>query len=414
MRVLLIAPYYDKSSVGESWSTYKWVEGISQRHETTVLTTHKESWKPEDSPTEAHQVINWRDPSLPNYLEMFNRGAKPTYFLFYRRAKNWIKDYLSTGETFDIAHQINPLALRYPSPLSHFDIPYLIGPLAGSLPTPLALRKRKTSEPSYRKFRAIDSFRLRYDPWLKNAYRNAACVLGVAPYVKELLSHCSIKRIEYMSETGVEKVTDTPKSFDPSKEKLRLLFVGRIIATKGILDAIEAVAKVKNRIAVEFNILGDGELLQECRKRVVELGLEPIVHFHGRVSRQEVGLWYERSHVFLFPSYREPSGNVVLEALGAGLPVITTTEGGPGYVVQESCGQRIDPDLPSAFAQGIAGAIERFLYESAEVARQSQAALVRVEEIGRWKNKIDRLMRFYTQLSRGRATMPLEAEKQSL
>jgi len=399
MRVLLIAPYYDKNVPGESWSTYKWIEGISQFHETTVLTTHRESWRTEASPTAAKQVVNWRDPNLPSFLELFNRGAKPTYFLFYRRARAWIAQALRNGERFDVAHQINPLALRYPSPLASFDIPYFMGPLAGSLPTPPALANRKTAEPFYRKLRAVDTLRLRYDPCLKKTYRKAACILGVAPYVKHLLASCSIRQIEYMSETGVERVAKQSKQFDPSKEKLRLLFVGRIIATKGILDAIEAVGRVKDRKAIEFNVFGDGELLQTCKARAAELRLESIVHFHGRVPRKEVDWWYQQSHVFLFPSYREPSGNVVLESLGSGLPVITTTEGGPGYVVDESCGLRVEPAEPGAFAQNLAESIERFLYFPHQVQALSQGALERADALGLWERKIDRLMSLYADLT---------------
>ena len=68
LNVLLIAPYYDKNVAGESWSTFKWIEGISKRHNVTVLTTHKKGWDPATSPTHANEIINWPFSSLPASL----------------------------------------------------------------------------------------------------------------------------------------------------------------------------------------------------------------------------------------------------------------------------------------------------------------------------------------------------------
>ena len=136
MRLLLIAPYFDRQTPGESWSTYKWVQGLSAAHDTTVLTQHRAGWKQEESPVAATRIVNWTEPKFPGMNGRIAWELKPSYVPFYHRARQWIKAALRAGEKFDLVHQINPLALRYPSPAAGLGIPYVLGPLAGSLPTP--------------------------------------------------------------------------------------------------------------------------------------------------------------------------------------------------------------------------------------------------------------------------------------
>lgn len=397
MRILLIAPYLDRKTPGESWSTFKWVEGISRRFPTTVLTQHRPGWDAAASGISAERLVNWSD---PRWLPISGRLAwelKPTYPLFYLRARRWIKAALASGERFDVVHQINPLAMRYPSPARGLGLRYIVGPLAGSLPTPGAFQNRERHW--YRKLRNLDGLRLRHDPWLRDTYAGAAAVLGVAPYVEEFLRPCNLRRFELMAETGVEEVQTEPKR--RSAGPLRLIFVGRLIRTKGILEAIEAVARVAASVPVTLDIVGEGELMPECRAAVARHRLENKVTLQGRLPKTEVFRRYAAADAFLFPSYREPSGNVVFEAMSHGLPVIATTVGGPGYVVREDCGFRCDPTSTEFVAQ-LADAIRTLAASPENFLEMSRAALARMREIALWPNKLDRLAELYAELTGSR------------
>ena len=398
MRVLLIAPYYDKNVPGESWSTFKWVEGVCKRHECTILTTHHKGWNSDDSPTGAKNIVNWTDPKLPKTFARLSRELKPTYPLFYVRARRWLKKALKAGDRFDLVHQINPLALRYPCPAHGLDLNYIIGPLAGSLQTPEGFRSESNDKKWYRKLRSIDHLRFKYDPWLRKSYSQAKLILGVAPYVGELLAPANIKNFAIESETGVEKIEGSPKASPKAGEPLRLLFAGRIIRTKGVIDAIRAVAIASKTCNVVFDILGDGDMFDECKAEAKKLKVTEIVHFHGRVTRQAVNEWYQKAHVFLFPSFREPSGNVVFEALGNGLPVITSTLGGPGYVVTNECGIRISPESPKQYSEKLSEAIAHFHKSIDLLPQYSEAALTRMSELALWEAKSAKLDTIYRSL----------------
>lgn len=406
MRVLLLAPHYDQNTPGESWSTYKWIQGISQDFETTVLTTHKRSWSAKDSPTNAKEIVNWVDPTLPSIAKRLEWELKPTYLLYYFRARRWLKKAQALGRNFEIIHQINPLALRYPSPAYDSQAPLVIGPLAGSLQTPQGFQSDCKDRQWYRKLRTLDSFRLRNDPYLRRSYRNASLILGVAPYVENLLSSIGLKKFSLESETGVESVASNPKSPPTAGETLKLLFVGRLIRTKGVIDAIRAIGRLPDPTRVEFNILGDGDLRDECEQTVRRLGLSQTIHFHGKVPRKAVDKWYNTAHVFLFPSFREPSGNVIFEAMSHGLPIITAANGGPGYVVNNECGYLVVPTEPNDYSMQIANCIARILESPEEITRLSQKTLKRIESLALWKHKWNNIREHYLALEGGTGKKP--------
>lgn len=398
LSILLIAPYFDRNVPGESWSTYKWVEGISEFCDTTVLTCHRSGWDQNKSPTVAKRIANWTDPNVPCLRGRIAWELKPGYFFFYPKARQWIRNVLNNGESFDLAHQVNPLALRYPSPLCGMGLPYLIGPLAGSLETPQGFGEVAREKLWFRKLRGLDRVRLAYDPWLKKTYSDASAVIGVAPYVRELLEPCAPARFEIMAETGVEAVAVEPKKAPRAGEPLRLLFVGRIIRTKGILDAIRALALCIDKIHFHFDVVGEGDLLEACKLEAKHLGIADLVTFHGRRSRDEVFEYYRQSHVFLFPSFREPSGNVVFEAMSQGLPVITSNLGGPGYVVDDSCGLRVEPVNPDSYAAALAEAILHLAKNPEKIPILSDGALRRMSNLALWPQKIELLVELYHEL----------------
>jgi glycosyltransferase involved in cell wall biosynthesis len=405
-KVLLIAPYFDRNQPGESWSTYQWVAGISAYCEVTVLTCHKPGWEPAGSPTGAAQLVEWSEARLPGMRGRLAWELKPGYGIFYFQARRWIKEARRRGEHFDLVHQINPLALRYPSPAHDLGIPWIVGPLAGSLPTPPELAAASRERVWFRKLRGLDQLRLRRDPWLRATYAKAAAVIGVAPYVGELLASCPPARFEIMAETGVEVVAEVAKVPPAPGSPLRLLFVGRIIRTKGILDAIRAIAKVGRRGLVRLDVVGDGDLLEACRREAATLGLADQVTFHGRLSRSEVFDFYGRSHVFLFPSFREPSGNVVFEAMSQGLPVIACDYGGPGYVVDSSCGLKVAPSHPDDFASQLAERIVLLANQPDLFAALSAGALKRMRKIALWPTKIEAMLELYEDLIAPKMAVP--------
>ncbi len=120
----------------------------------------------------------------------------------------------------------------------------------------------------------------------------------------------------------------------------------------------------------------------------------------GHVPKSEVFDLYAESDIFLFPSYREPSGNVVVESMSFGLPVITPTVGGPGHVVSDKCGIRVPPQAPRRFESELARAIQVLGTDRVLAQRMGPAARDYVERVALWPKKIDWMCNLYNDLQR--------------
>ena len=322
---------------------------------------------------------------------------KPGYVAFYARCRRWIKAALRRDEHFDLAHQIIPLALRYPSPAVGFPMPYLLGPVGGGLDDPEGFHGDTDRAPWYVGLRNIDAWRLRHDPMMRRTYDEAACVLGIAPYVADALSSRRVRRFEVMSDTGIVELPE-PVDRRGRSGAVRLLYVGRIVRTKGLRDAIRALALVPASKSVTLDVVGDGFDREPCVALAAELGVTDRVTFHGRVPRARVDDFYRSADVFVFPSYREPGGNVVWEAMGYGLPVVVADRGGPGESVDDASGFRIHPRTPDQFAADIAAALTRLVDEPDLRSQMGAAARTRVAGLALWDLKIERLEGWYAEI----------------
>ena len=131
-QVLLIAPTCDGDDVGEAWVAFQWASRLARRHDVTVLTYHKRGKRTAAEQLPGVRVIEWIEPPLLGRAERLNSLLKPGYLPFYWRARRWIRAALAAGEHFDVAHQVSPVAMRYPSPAIGLGIPVVIGPTGES------------------------------------------------------------------------------------------------------------------------------------------------------------------------------------------------------------------------------------------------------------------------------------------
>ena len=386
--VLLITSACDREDVGEAWVGYQWVSRLAARHDVTLLTMRQRDKPHPGEQVPNARVVEWTDAKVFARNARLNSLLKPGYVPFYRGARRWIRAAQARGERFDVVHQLLPVAMRYPSPATGLGIPYLIGPVGGSLENPPGFED--DTAPWFMRLRGLDRLRMQRDPLLRRSYERADCVLGIAPYVEEYLEGLSLRRLEIMSETGL---VDLPTPGEPraSDGTVRLLYVGRLVRSKGLRDAIRALGRLTSSAPVVLDVVGEGFDQEACEALVAELGLGDRVTFHGWQPRERVEGFYRQADVFVFPSYREPGGNVTFEAMGYELPLIVTDLGGPGNVVDDSCGIRVHPNDPEQFANDLAAAISRLVDDPELRTRLGAAARRRVGEIAVWDRKIELL-----------------------
>jgi glycosyltransferase involved in cell wall biosynthesis len=299
---------------------------------------------------------------------------------------------MAAGERFDIGHQPVPVAMRYPSPLAELGIPYVMGPVGGSLESPPGFSVDEGTMPWYVSLRGVDRALLAV-PWLRRTYSDAACVTGIAPYVAEHLRTVPLRRFTVLSETALEALPEVVERGGRAGP-LRLLYVGRLVRTKGTREAIRALDRLRD-LDLRLDVVGDGFDRAACEELSRTLGLMDRVVFHGRLPRSAIDDFYRRADVFVFPSYREPGGNVAYEAMGFGLPVVVCDRGGPGAAVDDTSGIRVSATSPEQLASDVADAIRRLAVDPALRASLGAGARVRVSEVGLWDRKLDLMDKIY-------------------
>lgn len=137
-----------------------------------------------------------------------------------------------------------------------------------------------------------------------------------------------------------------------------LLFIGRLSWEKGLdrlIAALEHVPDVKLVVA--------GSASDEAfRKRLDALAAEhhvvERVRFVGSVRGNAKAWLLDNATMLVLPSYAESFGNVVLEAMAAGCPVVVTPEVGAAEVVRDSGAGAVVPGEPQALAAGIRNLLE--------------------------------------------------------
>jgi glycosyltransferase involved in cell wall biosynthesis len=394
LRVLIIAPYLDGSDVGESFTACKLLAEMSRHARLTVLAFECRKGPPLAQQLPLAEVVTFAAPGWTRWNERIAALAKPDVPVLHRRALRWIRAALASGRRFDLAHQLLPRAPRYATPLAGLDIPYLIGPVGGALPTPDAFRAEAGSAPWFTRLRDIDALRFRYDPWLRRSYGRAAIVLGVAPYMREILGAMPMRRFEPFLGIGVEDLApEVARQEEPGR--LALLHVGRAVRTKGLRDTVRALALIRDLPGVTLTSVGDGEEIAICRAEAERLGLADRVRFLGRLPRPEIEALYRDSDALVFPSFRESMGGVLYEAMRWGLPAITVDCGGPGWIVDERSGIKVPLSSPEVMPGDLAGAIRRLAADPALRRRLGAGARAKLAAEALWKSKALHMLSLY-------------------
>jgi len=113
------------------------------------------------------------------------------------------------------------------------------------------------------------------------------------------------------------------KDFDIEPDALLLLFIGSGFETKGLDRAIKALASlpIKLQERTQLMVIGQDNT-SDYRHLAKKLGVNGRVHFLG--GRDDIREWLAASDLLLHPAYRENTGTILLEAITAGVPVLTT------------------------------------------------------------------------------------------
>ncbi|HEX8264218.1 MAG TPA: glycosyltransferase family 4 protein [Pyrinomonadaceae bacterium] len=170
-----------------------------------------------------------------------------------------------------------------------------------------------------------------------------------AKQLRDITQSQNISVITNAIDTSVFNGDKKSSTDEPGGDAVRLLFVGAVGKLKGEKDLIKALALLRdNKPNLKISFLGYGaeNLKDYCEK--FEIG--NLVEYLGAVPMNERIEFFRRSDIFVLPTYAEAMPMSVIEAMAAGLPVISTRVGGIPELIEDG----VDGIL---FAPGDVGAL---------------------------------------------------------
>jgi len=153
---------------------------------------------------------------------------------------------------------------------------------------------------------------------------------------------------------------------DPGTGIPAIISIGRLIEKKGFSDLISACAllNASRRRSFACEIIGEGPLEEALRAQITSAGLEEQVRLAGPQTQAQVALRLAHATIFALPCTREADGGmdnlptVIMEAMAAGLPVISTPLAGIPEMVEPDFNGELVPERDPA---SICAALERLI-----------------------------------------------------
>lgn len=195
---------------------------------------------------------------------------------------------------------------------------------------------------------------------LSASFRDALAENGLADRQLVVMTTMFDGRLVKARERAGPTATDAP----------RLLFMARFVEQKGVYQLLEAVNLLKGDFpGISLVMGGDGPEMDRLKAKANALGIDDRVRFPGYVRRDQKARVFDEATIFVFPSYFwEGLPNAVLEAMGAGLPILANPIAGVPEVMS-------DPEnglfLSEVTAEEIAAKLKTMLNDPAYLAETS-------------------------------------------
>ena len=212
---------------------------------------------------------------------------------------------------------------------------------------------------------------------------------GLAP-LGGVIAYPAADHLPAPDDGGAQRLISARQS---SPGPLRILFVGNLIARKGLHHLIEALSR-QPPAEWRLNVVGDDAVnsayAAAVRRQIGAGGWEGNIRLHGRVSDSELAQQYSAAHLLAVPSY-EGFGIVYLEAMAFGLPVLASVHGGGGEIVGHGVnGFLVEP----ADADGIAAHLSAVAGDRERLALLGRNARQRFNSHPRWADSAAAIREF--------------------
>lgn len=400
LRILLLAPNCDPTTVSIPFVTYSHAAALAELHDVALVVgspvadhvrsanakfrTIEVVWMPT-----LERIWDWSFRRIFKYnydSQVLTAFRYPFSIAFEWFAWRQLRHRILAGE-FDVVLRLIPMSPAMPSPFAFFlrkgPIPFVLGPLNGGLPWVPGFRQLENQKEWIYRLRDV----YRYLPFARSTYRNAAAIIAASSQVCSEFAKYRDK-VFFVPEPGIARSLCFGDSRNPEPSaKLELIFVGGLVPRKACDIALRAAGPILRSDLARFTVIGDGPERNRLEELARSLGIQKSVTFCGWLCHAEVLERLRSADVFLFPSLRDNGAGVVFEALGSGAVPVVVDFGGPGDIVHSEVGYKV----PITNESDIVAQMETILTELAHnrdrVERLRQQGMAYVRECLTWEAK---------------------------
>lgn len=223
----------------------------------------------------------------------------------------------------------------------------------------------------------------RYREWFikreeYHAVKRARYVISISPFIQSTFAGQLSGEIFNIENPIDEVFFKLPQQ---EAEPGRILFAGRLIGRKNVHVLLQAFAELQRRFPhATLRLAGSGQhsraytenYVQSLKDFVTEAGLEQTVTFLGEIDEQRILEEYRKCCMLVLPSILETAPMVILQAMAAGKPVVSSDAGGSRFLVEHG---RTGFIVPIGSVDALAQALGRLLGDDALAQEMGQQAV---------------------------------------
>ncbi len=300
-RILVVTETFPPEINGVAKTLYRMLSDLLQRGHEIILVRPKQG--PNDLAT-----------ANDNYREVLVRGAKiPLYEdLRFGFPEKYLLRRLIQFERPDIVHVVTegPLGWSAVRAASHVGIP--------------VVSDFRTNFHAYAKYYKFGFAGKLVHGYLKALHNRTQTTLAPTSQIRDQLSESGYKNVKVVSR-GIDADLFHPARKDSKLKKewglkpsdLAVLYVGRLAPEKNLDLLVKSFRKIQSKVPyAKLILVGDGPSKEKLKTE------NPDFIFRGMRKGEDLAKHYASGDLFLFPSLTETFGNVVLEAMASGLPIV--------------------------------------------------------------------------------------------
>ncbi len=416
MKILVSAYAFNPSGSlrlhpGEDQAGWSLTEQLSRRHDVWVI-THSYN---RDAVVEAlsagkMQGVSIHFINLPRWMRWLYKiefGQRIYYYLWQIKAWRTARKQ-HRRVSFDAAHHITFGNDWIPSFIGAFlPVPFIWGPVGGGQTTPKPLKKEYSLGGKLSELGRETAQWLGRRLWTRRrCVKRARVILVCNRETREKIPKKHRSKVVYFPVNGIseEDIGPAPRKRGMSRP-FRVLTAGRLHRLKGFSLAVSAFQIfLKNNPHAELEIVGEGPEKKALEHLIQKYRIDKKVHMVPWMKREDLIKKMRRCDVFLFPSFRDGGGAVIIEAMAQGRPVVGLDVAGSGFHIDRKWGIKVKAGEPAPTAESLARALDLLCRDEDRRLKMGRAARERVLSYYTWDRLGERMEQIYRQvLSSGKA-----------